>query len=133
MNRVQLRDWIAERYGVQPQMPWAGSPGHWVFRHSSNRKWFALILDVPRNRLGLPGEGKLDVVNLKCDPRLGATLRREPGYFPAYHMNKEMWISVALDGSASEENLMVLVEMSYELTKGAGKGSGKASEAPGAK
>ena len=30
-------------------------------------------------------------------------LRREPGFYPAYHMNKETWITAALDGSTAEE------------------------------
>jgi len=32
-------------------------------------------------------------------------------------MNKAHWLSVALDGTAAEETLRFLVDMSYELTK----------------
>ncbi len=37
--------------------------------------------------------------------------------FPAYHMNKAHWLTIALDGSAEEEKLKFLLDMSYELTK----------------
>lgn len=65
------------------------NPNFAVFWHSNNQKWFALIMDIPRSRLGLPGDELLDVVNLKCDPLLIGSLRSEPGFFPAYHMNKD--------------------------------------------
>ena len=57
------------------------NPNFAVFRHSNNQKWFALILDIPRSRLGLPGDESIDVVNLKCDPLLIGSLRSEPGFF----------------------------------------------------
>ena len=37
----------------------------------------------------MPGDESIDVVNLKCDPLLIGSLRSEPGFFPAYHMNKD--------------------------------------------
>ena len=56
------------------------------------------------------------IINLKCDPLLIGTLRRKPGFFPAYHMSKTSWITAALDGTAGEEELRFLLERSWELT-----------------
>ena len=88
MKRNELEAFIMETYNVVADYPWRKSPNHEVFRHCSNRKWFALIMDVPKNKLGLQGEELLDVVNLKCDQILIGSLRGEPGFFPAYHMSK---------------------------------------------
>ena len=44
------------------------------------------------------------------------TLREEPGFFPAYHMSKDSWITVALDGSVSDDKIKMLLDMSYEAT-----------------
>ena len=88
-----------------------------MFRHANNHKWFALITEVPRDRLGLAGTEPLDVVNFKCDPILIASLRGEPGIFSAYHMNKASWITAALDGSVPAETIELLLDVSYELTK----------------
>ena len=88
-----------------------------MFRHANNRKWFALMMEVPRGRLGLPGAEPLDIVNFKCDPILIASLRGETGIFPAYHMNKASWIAAALDGSVPVEMIELLLDVSYELTK----------------
>ena len=78
--------------------------------------YIALIMDVPKNKLGLQGEEVLEVVNFKCDPILIGTLREEPGFFPAYHMSKDSWITVALDGSVSDDKIKMLLDTSYEAT-----------------
>lgn len=75
-----------------------------------------MIMDIPKSRLGLGVQDIIDVVNLKCDPLLIGSLRMEQGFYPAYHMNKENWITVALDGSAPDDKIKMLVDMSYELT-----------------
>lgn len=75
-----------------------------------------MIMDIPKSRLGLGVQDIIVVVNLKCDPLLIGSLRMEQGFYPAYHMNKENWITVALDGSAPDEKIKMLVDMSYELT-----------------
>lgn len=116
MNRLELKKYITETCGVEPDCPWIKNPNFEVYRHSSNKKWFALIMDIPRNRIGLRGTDIIDVVNLKCDPLLLGSVRTESGIFPAYHMNKENWVTAALDGNASDEVIKMLLDVSYELT-----------------
>ena len=116
MNRLELKQYIAETYGIEPDCPWSKNPNFEVYRHSSNKKWFALIMDIPRNRIGLRGTDIIDVANLKCNPLLLGSVRAESGIFPAYHMNKENWVTVALDDSASDEIIKMLLDVSYELT-----------------
>jgi predicted DNA-binding protein (MmcQ/YjbR family) len=41
-----------------------------------------------------------------------------PGYRPAYHMNKEHWITVLLDGSVPFEKIVEHLVMSRELAGG---------------
>ena len=117
MNREELEAYIQNHYATLPDYPWVDTPRAAVFRHASNRKWFVLMMEVPRDKLGLAGAEKLDIVNFKCDPILIASLRGEPGIFPAYHMNKASWITAALDGSVPVETIELLLDVSYELTK----------------
>ena len=116
MNREELEAYIQNHYATLPDYPWEDTPRAAVFRHTGNRKWFALVMEVPRDKLGLAGTEKLDIVNFKCDPILIASLRGEPGIFPAYHMNKSSWITAALDGSVPAETIELLLDVSYELT-----------------
>ena len=117
MNRGELEAYIRNHYATLPDYPWADTPRAAVFRHAGNRKWFALVMEVPRDKLGLPGTEKLDIVNFKCDPILISSLRGKTGIFPAYHMNKASWITAALDGSVPAETIELLLDVSYELTK----------------
>ncbi len=116
MDREQVMSYISQTYGADPEHPWEKYPGYTVFRHGNNKKWFALVMDVTGDKLGLPGREPIDVMNVKCDPRLMGSLRQEAGIYPAYHMSKASWLTVALDGSVSEEKLKWLLDMSYDLT-----------------
>ena len=116
MNKMDFKIYIEDTYGIIPDYPWESNPTFAVFRHTNNRKWFALVMDIPKARLGLSEEGMIDIVNLKCDPALIGSLRMEKGFFPAYHMSKDKWISVALDGSVDDEKIKLLLDISFELT-----------------
>ena len=121
MNKIELEKYILETYHAQLDYPWIKYPNYQVFRHNSNKKWFALVMRVPKSKLGLHEEDMLDVVNLKCDPIIVGALRTEPGFFPAYHMSKDNWITAALDGSVTEEKIKMLLEMSFNATAPKGK------------
>ncbi len=105
---------VQDTYGVEPEYLWADTPNAAVFRHPGSRKWFALIMDVSADRLGLPGKEIVDVMNVKCGTVMVGSLLSEKGFLPAYHMNKEHWISILLDGSVSEEQIIPLLELSYD-------------------
>ena len=111
----KLFSFIADKLDADPDYPFSDGGKNAVFRHRGNGKWFAVLLrGVPRAKLGC-GEGKTDVVNFKCDPLFSGSAWELPGVYPAYHMNKEHWVSVALD-EADEETLCALACMSYDLT-----------------
>lgn len=116
MTREELTAHIFDTYSVEPDHPFPGDGETDVFRHGDNRKWFAIAMRVAYRTLGLAREGQADIVNVKCDPLLAGSLRGKPGFLPAYHMNKDKWITVLLDGSADRETVAALLEMSYRLT-----------------
>ena len=115
--REQLLRYAIEQQGVQPEYLWAGHPNFAVLRRAGSRKWYALFMDVERKRLGLPGEGIADILDVKCDPLLRGSLLESAGFLPAYHMNKDRWITLLLDGSIPWDEIITLLNMSYELTK----------------
>ena len=116
MDRGGLISHVAERYGVAPDYPWPRWPNYAVFRHRGNRKWFCILMDVPAERLGLEGGGKVDVLNVKVDPDDAAALRLADFVLPAYHMNKENWVSVLVEGGIYDDMLFDLLETSRRLS-----------------
>lgn len=113
--KEQVFAYVREQYGVEPDYPFSVAPTYPVLRHRGNRKWFALIMDVPREKLGLSGTDPVDVINLKCDT-LSGVLRQQPGFLPAYHMHRDSWITVLLDGTVPPEEIYPLIDLSYTLT-----------------
>ncbi len=116
MNRNDVIKYIKEKYNIKIECLWLKYPLYGVFRHKNN-KWFGIIMNVPKNKLGLEGEEEIDIIDLKGDPEMIGNLRMSDGYLKAYHMNKEHWISVLLDGSIDKEQLSNLIDISYDLTK----------------
>lgn len=114
MDREELFSWCRQQYGTEPDYPWADRNA--VLRHRDTGKWYGAVLEVRRDRLGMQGEELVDVLNVKGDTVLIGSLRMQPGFLPAYHMNKENWISILLDGTAPEEQMKNLIEMSYQMT-----------------
>lgn len=117
MNRNEFINYVQTAYGVKGDNPWQKDPESTVFRHIGNRKWFAIVMRVKRSSLGLNGEELIDIVNFKCDKVMVGSALGNKGFYPAYHMNKENWITVALDESVPDEKLRMLVDMSYGLTR----------------
>ena len=115
MTKEELIRYVAERFSAEPEYPWADE--NFIFRHPSNRKWFAVAMRVKYRRLGLEREGAADIVDVKCGPLLMDAYRRQPGILPGYHMNKDHWITILLDGSADDALIRELFELSYDLTK----------------
>ena len=63
--REYIFTYIKKKYKTTPEYPWAKDNTSAVFRHSDNKKWFALAMCVDRDKLGLSGEGYVDALNLK--------------------------------------------------------------------
>lgn len=128
MTRAELTRYIFDAYSVEPDYPFSDDNVSAVFRHAANRKWFALVMNIPAQKLGLPSDARIDIVNMKCDPVVIGSFRGLPGLFPAYHMSKENWITAALDGSAPDETVKTLLDMSYQATAQKVRGKRKAQE-----
>lgn len=116
MTVKQCIAYIQTTFGVEPDCPFEGDFDSAVFRHRENRKWFALYMQVPGKRVGLPEVPMVDILNVKCEPLLCASLSRQPGFCPAYHMNKTHWLTIILS-QAPEKSIHALISMSFDLTR----------------
>lgn len=116
MTKQELTDYIFDEYSVEPDFPFRMDDVTYVFRHIDNRKWFGIAMAVPYRTVGINKAGNVDILNLKCDPIMMGSLLGKPGFRPAYHMNKDKWITVLLDGSAGQEDIRALLAMSYNMT-----------------
>lgn len=78
-----------------------------VIRHNGNQKVFAWIFDK---------DGHV-WINVKTDPEWRDFWRQTfSSVLPAYHLNKEHWNSIILDGSIPKEEIQRMISESYDLT-----------------
>lgn len=126
ISREEIFVYVKDKYNIEPDYPWARTPNYAILRHNTNRKWFGAIVDITADKLGFDGNKLIDALLLKCDPVLVGLLRSEAGILPAYHMNKEHWITVLLDGSCPKDGIFALIDLSYGLTEKPKKRAGTA-------
>jgi predicted DNA-binding protein (MmcQ/YjbR family) len=117
IKREAIFAYTKEKFGTEPDYPWIKYPDYAVLRHAGSGKWYGLIMTVERFKLSLEGKGRTEILNLKCDLELNSLLRCQQGILPAYHMNREHWITIVLDSPFPEEEIYNLINFSYDLTK----------------
>ena len=105
---------VQEKYGNQLEYLWEKSPDTAVLRHEDNQKWYAVVMRIPWDKLEKGREGLVEAVNLKHDQV--ADLLSKKGIYPAFHMNKRYWLSLALDDTLSDEMVLELIERSWNLS-----------------
>lgn len=111
--RQDILDFALKTYDVVAEYPWFDSPEHAVLRHP-NGKWFGVIMNIGKSKLGLDKNEKVDILVCKCHPMLRDILLEQKGFLPAYHMNKVHWVTILLDGSAERSLALHILEESYK-------------------
>lgn len=102
MNIEEIREYCISKKAVTESTPF--DEVTLVFKVAG--KMFALI----------PMDETVLSISLKCDPENAVTLReRYPGVQPAYHMNKQHWNSVVVDGSIDKKEILQWIDDSYKL------------------
>ena len=115
--REEIFKYVKDKYKIEPDYPFPSAPSYPVLRHPSSRKWFALIMDIPKRKLGLDGTEYVDIVNVKLgDSMLADILVRQPGYFYGYHITRSSWISILLDGTVPFAEIFRWIDESYAVT-----------------
>ena len=116
MTKREFFELCSSSYLTQPDYPFDDWMESAVFRHADNKKWFAIVMKVSRRKFGMDSDEVIDVVNLKLPTEMFGSFGAADGVYPAYHMNKLHWISVALP-DAPNDVVQFLLNASFEATK----------------
>ena len=116
MTKQDFLEYCLNTYGTSPDYPFDDLLETAVFRHTDNRKWYAIVMRVSRRKFGFDSDEVIDVVNLKLPTEMFGSFGAADGVYPAYHMNKLHWISVLLP-YAPDDVVQFLVNVSFEATK----------------
>ena len=113
----RITELIIERYNVKPEFLWEKFANYGVFRNKRNDKWFGIIMNIPKNKIVGDSDTEIEVINIKVDS-YAIKLQEKNGVYPSYHMNKKNWISIILDDTLSDEEVMGLIDISYKIENG---------------
>lgn len=110
-NRISSK--IKELYQDDPEFLWDKFPGYGVFRNHQNQKWYSVILNIDKNKLDKECHGEVEVINLKVHPDDMSSLLKKEGIYSGYHMNKKSWITIVLDETLKDEEIINYLVTSY--------------------
>lgn len=112
-NRIANK--IYEKYNDLPEFPWENDDSG-VFRNPVSKKWYGLIMCIDRSRISKE-TGEVEVLNVKLDEDKIQKLLKKKGYYTCYHMNKKKWITIALDNTLSDDEIMQDIIESHRYTE----------------
>lgn len=112
-----VKNYVREKYGDDFEYLWEKSPENAVFRRQDNKKWYGAVLTVKKDRIGLMGEEKVEVLDIRGKPEEITQIVDGVKYFPAYHMNKRNWLTICLDERLEIEEIYRRIDVSYALAK----------------
>ena len=102
MNVEEVRDYCLSKKSVTESTPFDDVT--LVFKVAG--KMFALL---PLDEINLS-------INLKCEPEKAVSLREMyPSVKPGYHMNKNHWNTVYVDGTVEKKLILQWIDDSYQL------------------
>ena len=125
--REDIISYAKKKYNTQPEYLWTKAPDIFVLRHKKNKKWYAIVMSIKKNRIILDNNNydldqdidqKIDIINIKLEPSLIDLLVDQKNFFRAYHMNKVDWITIILDDTVSDSDIIELIDESYNLVGG---------------
>lgn len=113
----KIIQYIKNRYQDDFEYLWEKFPENAVVRRSDNKKWYAALLIVEKNKIGLLGVGKIEILDLRAEPENIEKLVDNKKYFLGYHMNKKHWMTLCLDGTVALEDIFRHIDESYLLAQ----------------
>ena len=117
----QVIQYVRETYQNELEYLWPRFPDNAIVRRSDNARWYLAMLTVRKDKLGLPGNGTLEIMNLRMQPDDVTALVDGLRYLPGWHMNKKHWVTLCLEAPAptfslvSHEELFTRIDASFAL------------------
>ncbi len=109
--------YVKNKYQNELEYLWPKFPKNAVFRRKDNAKWYAAILTVTKDKLGIRSDEEVEILDLRGKPSDIEQLVDGKNYFPGWHMNKKHWFTICLDGSVSLNEVFQKIDESYLLAK----------------
>lgn len=112
----RIANLILENYGNTPKFMWEKFPNFGVYKNPDNDKWFGAIMNINYSKLDYTKDEEVEILNVKLDKKEIQELLKKDGFYPAWHMNKKNWITIILNETLCDEDVMKYIEESRSYT-----------------
>lgn len=112
----EIIEYIKEKYDDDLEFLWKKFDDNAVWRNKKNNKWYGALLIVAANKIGIDSEKIIEIIDLRYQKEDIKKLVNNETIFPGYHMNKDNWITIKLDGSVKTEKIIELIDNSYKIS-----------------
>lgn len=113
----KLIEYVSDTYGDELEFLWEKFSDNAVWRRKDNQKWYAVLLTVKQDKLGLLSDERVEIIDLRAAAEDIDNLVDNEKFFRGYHMNKKHWITMRLDGSVPLSEIQKMLDASYELAR----------------
>ena len=110
----RIANYIKNKYNNEPEFLWDKFPFFGVFRNNNNKKWYGIIMNLDLSKLD-NSSGEVEIINIKLGENKIKELLKKEGFYEAYHMSKKEWISILLNDTLSDDEIISLIDESYDL------------------
>ncbi len=111
-----LIEYIGSKYGDELEFLWEKFDDNAVWRNKENNKWYATLFTILPDRIGIEKDGVAEVTNVMYKKGCVEEIINNKTVFPAYHMNKQSWITIKLDDEVDMNYVFELIDNSYKLS-----------------
>lgn len=110
-----LIDYVSSKYHNELEFLWPKTPYNAIWRRDDNHKWYGVMMRITSSKLKIANDDEIEVINLRLEADKMADLIDHEKYFPGWHMNKQSWYTIILDGRVSITELYARIDESYRL------------------
>jgi predicted DNA-binding protein (MmcQ/YjbR family) len=110
----RIAELFKEKYGSIPEEIKFGGSYMKIFRNNESRKWIAIVMYTKKNKITGTSEEKVEILALNFKNE--ALDHNEPGLYHPYKNKNKNWVSIIMDDSLTDEEIMKYVEISYKYS-----------------
>lgn len=113
---IAIINYVKAKYDNDLEFLWKRSPKNAIWRNQNNRKWYGAVLVISKNKLKIESNEMVEILDLGYQKNDIKNIIDNYKIFPGYHMNKDNWITIILDGRVELEEIYQLIDNSYQLS-----------------
>ena len=113
---IAIINYVKAKYDNDLEFLWKKSPKSAIWRNQNNRKWYGAVLVISKDKLKIESNEMVEILDLRYQKNDIKNIIDNYKIFPGYHMNKDNWITIILDGRVELEEIYQLIDNSYQLS-----------------